>query len=67
MKIQCQWSQHLNKGQEKLMQQRARLLGTELSLSSRERMTLEVEAIFWFISHTLPQCHVLQEVGDTYL
>jgi hypothetical protein len=43
------------------------VLGTELSLSSRGRMTLEVEAIFWFISHTLPQCHVLQEVGDTYL
>jgi hypothetical protein len=30
------------------------LLGTELSLSSRGRMTLGVEAIFWFISHTLP-------------
>jgi hypothetical protein len=35
------------------------MLGTELSLSSRGRMTLEVEAIFWFISHTLPQCHAL--------
>jgi hypothetical protein len=43
------------------------LLGTELSLSSRGRMTLGVEVIFWFISHTLPQCHTLQEVGDTYL
>jgi hypothetical protein len=43
------------------------VLETELSLSSREKMTLEVEAIFWFISHTLPQCHVLQGVGDTYL
>jgi hypothetical protein len=31
------------------------------------RMTLGVEEIFWFISHTLPQCHVLQGVGDTYL
>jgi hypothetical protein len=30
-----------------------RLLGTELSLSSRGRMTLGVGAIFWFISHTL--------------
>jgi hypothetical protein len=27
-------------------------------------MTLGVEAIFWFISHTLPQCHALQGVGD---
>jgi hypothetical protein len=26
------------------------VLGTELSLSSRGRMTLGVEAIFWFIS-----------------
>jgi hypothetical protein len=26
-----------------------------------------VGAIFWFISHTLPQCHALQGVGDTYL
>jgi hypothetical protein len=43
------------------------LLGTELSLSSRGRMTLGVGEIFWFISHTLPQCHTLQEVGDTYL
>jgi hypothetical protein len=43
------------------------VLETELSLSSRGRMTLVVEAIFWFISHTLPQCHVLQEVEDTYL
>jgi hypothetical protein len=31
------------------------LLGTELSLSSRGRMTLGIETIFWFISHTLPQ------------
>jgi hypothetical protein len=44
-----------------------RVLGTELSLSSRGRMTLGVEAIFWFISHTLSQCHTLQGVGDTYL
>jgi hypothetical protein len=44
-----------------------RVLGTELSLSSRERMTLGVGEIFWFISHTLPQCHALQGVGDTYL
>jgi hypothetical protein len=36
------------------------MLGTELSLSSRGRMTLGVEAIFWFISHTLPQYHALQ-------
>jgi hypothetical protein len=43
------------------------LLGTELSLSSRGRMTLGVRVIFWFISHTLPQCHVLQGIGDTYL
>jgi hypothetical protein len=43
------------------------LLGTELSLSSRGRMTLGVGAIFWFISHTLPQCHALQGVGYTYL
>jgi hypothetical protein len=43
------------------------LLGTELSLSSRGRMTLGVEEIFWFISHTLPQCHALQWVGNTYL
>jgi hypothetical protein len=43
------------------------LLGTKLSLSSRGRMTLGVEAIFWFISHTLTQCHALQEIGDTYL
>jgi hypothetical protein len=43
------------------------LLGTELSLSSRGRMTLGVGEIFWFISHTLPQCHALQGVGDTYL
>jgi hypothetical protein len=43
------------------------VLGTELSLSSRERMTLGVGAIFWFISHTLPQCHALQEVRDPYL
>jgi hypothetical protein len=35
------------------------LLGTELSLSSRGRMTLGVREIFWFISHTLPQCHAL--------
>jgi hypothetical protein len=35
------------------------LLGTELSLSSRGRMTLGVGEIFWFISHTLPQCHTL--------
>jgi hypothetical protein len=43
------------------------LLGTELSLLSRGRMTLRVEEIFWFISHTLPQCHTLQGIGDTYL
>jgi hypothetical protein len=43
------------------------LLETELSLSSRGRMTLGVGEIFWFISHTLPQCHALQGVGDTYL
>jgi hypothetical protein len=30
-------------------------------------MTLGVGAIFWFISHTLSQCHVLQGVEDTYL
>jgi hypothetical protein len=29
------------------------LLGTELSLSSRGRMTLGVGTIFWFISHTM--------------
>jgi hypothetical protein len=44
-----------------------RVLGTELSLSSRGRMTLGVGEFFWFISHTLPQCHALQGVGDTYL
>jgi hypothetical protein len=44
-----------------------RVLGTELSLSSRGRMTLGVGEIFWFIFHTLPQCHALQGVGDTYL
>jgi hypothetical protein len=43
------------------------MLGTELPLSSRGRMTLGVEEIFWFISHTLPQCHALQGVEDTYL
>jgi hypothetical protein len=43
------------------------MLGTELSLSSRGRMTLGVGKIFWFISHTLPQCHALEGVGDTYL
>jgi hypothetical protein len=46
------------------------LLGTELSLSSlssRGRVTLGVGKIFWFISHTLPQCHALQGVRDTYL
>jgi hypothetical protein len=43
------------------------LLGKELSLSSRGRMALGVGEIFWFISHTLPQCHTLQGVGDTYL
>jgi hypothetical protein len=43
------------------------LLGTELSLSLRGRMTLEVGEIFWFISYTLPQCHAHQGVGDTYL
>jgi hypothetical protein len=46
---------------------RVLVLGTELSLSSRGRMTLRVGEIFWFISHTLPQCHALQGVGDTYL
>jgi hypothetical protein len=45
----------------------ATLLRTELSLSSRGRMTLGVGEIFLFISHTLPQCHALQGVGDTYL
>jgi hypothetical protein len=30
-------------------------------------MTLVVGAIFWFISHTLPQCNVHQGIGDTYL
>jgi hypothetical protein len=30
---------------------------SQLSLSSRGRMTLGVGEIFWFISHTLPQCH----------
>jgi hypothetical protein len=35
------------------------MLGTELSLSLRGRMTLGVGEIFWFISHTLPQCHAL--------
>jgi hypothetical protein len=44
-----------------------KMLGTELSLSSRGRMTLGVGKIFWFISHTLPKCHALQGVGDTYL
>jgi hypothetical protein len=34
---------------------------------TRERMTLGVGAIFWFISHTLAQYHALQRVGDTYL
>jgi hypothetical protein len=29
------------------------MLVAELLLSSRERMTLEVEVIFWFISHTM--------------
>jgi hypothetical protein len=29
----------------------------EFLLSSRERMTLGVGAIFWFISHTITQCH----------
>jgi hypothetical protein len=29
------------------------MLGTELLLSSRERMTLGVGAIFWFLSHTI--------------
>jgi biotin synthase-like enzyme len=43
------------------------LLETEISLSSRGSMTLEVEAVFWFISHTLPQCHALQGIGDIYL
>jgi hypothetical protein len=52
---------------EEMEMARVLLLGTELSLSSRGRMTLGVGAIFWFISHTLPQCHALQGVGDTYL
>jgi hypothetical protein len=43
------------------------VLATELSLLSRGRMTLEVREIFWFISHTPPQCHTLQGVRDTYL
>jgi hypothetical protein len=43
------------------------VLETELSLTSRGRMTLGVEAIFCFISYTLPQCHVLQGIRDTYL
>jgi hypothetical protein len=43
------------------------MLGTELPLSSKGRMTLGVEEILWFISHTLPQYHALQGVGDTYL
>jgi hypothetical protein len=30
------------------------MLGIELSLSSRGRMTLGVGTIFWFISHTMP-------------
>jgi hypothetical protein len=29
------------------------MLGTELLLSSRRMMTLGVEIIFWFISHTM--------------
>jgi hypothetical protein len=53
------WVAYLDQGTD--------LLGTELSLSSRGRMTLGVGEIFWFISHTLPQCHALQGVGDTYL
>jgi hypothetical protein len=47
--------------------EKSRVLGTELSLLSRGRMTLGVGEIFWFISHTLPQCHALQGVEDTYL
>jgi hypothetical protein len=37
-----------------------------LTLIEREDDTRSWE-IFWFISHTLPQCHALQGVGDTYL
>jgi hypothetical protein len=29
------------------------MLVTRLLLSSRQRMTIEVETIFWFISHTM--------------
>jgi hypothetical protein len=35
-------------------QGRGGMLGIELSLSLRGRMTLGVGAIFWFISHTMP-------------
>jgi hypothetical protein len=35
------------------------MLETELSLLLRERMTLAVGEIFWFISHTLLQCYTL--------
>jgi hypothetical protein len=47
--------------------ERSHLLVIETSLSLRRRMTLGVELIFWFISHTLPQCLALRGVGDTYL
>jgi hypothetical protein len=43
------------------------MLGTELSRSSRGRMTLGVEKFFWFIFYNLSQCHALQGVEDTYL
>jgi hypothetical protein len=31
------------------------------------RNRTRVGKIFWFIFHTLPQCHTLQGVGNTYL
>jgi hypothetical protein len=50
-----------------MLKEKLALLETQLSLSSRGRMTLGIGEIFWFISYTLPQYHALQEVGDTYL
>jgi hypothetical protein len=43
--------------QRRLLVMTSWMLGIELSLSLRGRMTIGVETIFWFISHTLPQCH----------
>jgi hypothetical protein len=44
--------QEVVSSQEDPRRRRDGVLVTELSFSSIERMTLKVEIIFWFISHT---------------